>query len=78
MLIALPRGVLQVGPNSFTSSGPWHPPSPEIIDEPRIANCKPPELARWHPVLRQVGLDLIQKLHQRPTHFKLVFLLCSV
>ena len=78
MLIALPLVVLQVNPNSFTGSGPWEAPSPEILYEPRVPDRKPPELARWHSVLRKVGLDLIQKLHQRPTHFRLVFLLCSV
>lgn len=61
----MPDVAQQIVPNPFAGSGPWHAPSPEIIDEPWIANRKPPELAGRHPVLRKIGLDLIQKLHWR-------------
>jgi hypothetical protein len=49
--------------HSITGSGPWHPPSSEILHKPRITNRKPPELAGRHPVPRKVDLDLIQELH---------------
>lgn len=65
LLIFLADVAMQVGPHPLTGFGPWHAPSPEIINEPWIANRKPPKLAGRHPVLRQVGLDLVQKLHGR-------------
>ena len=65
-------------PDAVTGLDSGVPPTPQVFDKPRISNCKPPELARRHLVLRKISLDLIQKLHNRPTHFRLVFLLCSV
>lgn len=69
---------VQILPYPIAGLSPRQPPSPQILDESGIPDRKPSKLARRHPVLRKIGLDLIQKLHWGLTHFRLVFMLCSV
>lgn len=68
----------EISPNLIAGFYPWQPPSPQILHKPWIANYKPAELTRRHPVQRKVGLNLIQKIHRRLIHISLVFLICSV
>lgn len=53
-------------------------PSTQVLNEPRIPDCKAPESARRHAMPGEIDFDLVQKVHNDAARFLLEFLLCSI